>query len=102
MRISGRSNTAHELYAAIAKFGRDKRFWDGKTGMLFDASPCETCGTMSAHGNAIELTDLPTCVHRSLEKVFSTKVPYVECIGFNDDGEEECENCGEEGTVWLP
>ena len=68
-------------------------FYDPKTSKIFDASPCDSCGKMSAHGNEITIESISDALHRTLVKAFRL-IDWNECIGYDDDGNEYCDSCG--------
>ena len=72
---------------------RHLRFWDAKTGTVFNASPCENCGTMSAHGGDIKIDSVSDNLNRALSGYYSTGIAFIEPL-FDDEGGEFCEACG--------
>jgi len=73
--------------------GRGMRFYCPKTSKVFEASPCETCGTMTAHANEITIEFVDEALHRALSEYYSV-LDFVEFVGYDEDtGEDICEEC---------
>ena len=91
--LSGQNNTDNQIMAGVAHLGRDMRFWDARQGYVFNASPCECCGRMSADANPLRLVHISDRVSRALASVFETGVVYNECTDYTADGRLMCEMC---------
>ena len=89
MRIVASNSNETKLLAA-AKTGM--RFYCPTTGNIFDASPCENCGEMSAHGGSIVIEGIDAALHNALTQVFRV-LEFNEVVGIDDDGNEHCEAC---------
>ena len=75
------------------KMCKGMRFYCPKTSKVFDASPCDNCGTMTAHANEITIEFVDDNLHRALSEYYSV-LDFVEFVGYDEDnGEETCEEC---------
>ena len=94
--ILTKDNTDATIVAALSgKIGKGLKFWDAKTGKVFMASPCDSCGTMTAHGGEVTIERVSDALNRALSEYYSTGVEFVECVGYDEEtGEEICEECG--------
>lgn len=88
------SNNSDEAIVAYLMSPKCKGmdFFDPATGKVFEASPCETCRTMTAHANEVTIERVSDRLNRALQQYFKV-LPFVECIGYDDDGAEICEKC---------
>jgi hypothetical protein len=89
--ILTKDNTDETIVEALLSF-RHLRFYDPKTGNVFEASPCECCGTMAAHGGHLTIEEPSDRLSRTLQSYYSV-LDFVETTGYNDDDELECEAC---------
>ena len=79
--------------ALMGKIGRGMRFYCPTTSKVFDASPCDTCGTMTAHANPITIEVIDEALHRALSEYYSV-LDFNEFIGYDEEtGEDICEAC---------
>jgi len=89
--ILTKDNTDEAIVQAILAF-KDLRFYDPKTGTIFEASPCECCGTMAAHGGSLTIEQPSDRLNRTLQQ-YHTVLDFVEPTYYNDDDKLECEAC---------
>ena len=85
------SDSSDECIASFVDRSR-LQFYDPKTYTIFDASPCECCGTMSAHGSYVRLDRVSDRLNRALQGYLSV-LDFVETTDYNDNGDLECESC---------
>ena len=86
-------NSDETIVSALMTFGKNCEHYDPETGMVFEASPCSNgCGCLTAHGNAIKIDVISDRLHAAMLKMYRI-TPFVEVVGYTDDGEDYCENC---------
>ena len=71
-------------------------FYDPQAGIVFGASPCTTCGTMSADANPVVIESVSGIMNGALSEMYKV-MEFIEMIGFSDDGDEYCECCADKG-----
>ena len=97
MRLTSDNSNATICSALMGRVGSGMKFYCPKTNNIFVASPCENCGSMSAHGGCIHIDVIDNELHRTLSAYYKV-LDYNEVIGFDDDGMEVCEDCSRQNN----
>ena len=92
MRLTKENSNDAICAALMGKLGKGLRFYCPKTQNIFEASPCDTCGVMSAHGGEIHIDHINDALHRTFSSFYKV-MDFNECLGYDEDGNEVCEEC---------
>ena len=66
-------------------------YYDPRAGVVFEASPCDNCGALAAHGDELTIEHIDGALHKALSAMY--KVREWNESDFAEDGGEACERC---------